>query len=159
MVDTFPVAVAQRYSIIVEARNETNTNYVLHADMDPQMVRIRTLVHSPTSCLSVLALLVRRCPRRPEAQSALDNLLHLKSFQLLIFISSFTDMSATISYGSGNARQEGSTRTDAELMAFDDLNMVPLEAIRMATADQDIPLSFAFDTFDNGNNRASFNDV
>ncbi|KAF9435748.1 hypothetical protein BGZ76_005611 [Entomortierella beljakovae] len=36
-VTSFPVTAAQRYSVLVKARNETNLNYVLHADMDPSM--------------------------------------------------------------------------------------------------------------------------
>ncbi|KAL7410796.1 ferro-O2-oxidoreductase [Mrakia frigida] len=36
-VDDFPIAVAQRYSVLVKARNDTSSNWVLHAEMDPRM--------------------------------------------------------------------------------------------------------------------------
>ncbi|KAG0370212.1 Cupredoxin [Gamsiella multidivaricata] len=36
-VTSFPITAAQRYSVLVTARNETTNNYVLHADMDPAM--------------------------------------------------------------------------------------------------------------------------
>ncbi|KAF9360897.1 hypothetical protein BGX26_007100 [Mortierella sp. AD094] len=36
-VTSFPVTAAQRYSVLVTAKNDTSSNYVLHADMDPAM--------------------------------------------------------------------------------------------------------------------------
>ena len=36
-VDNFPIAVAQRYSVLVTARNDTSSNWALNAVMDPVM--------------------------------------------------------------------------------------------------------------------------
>lgn len=36
-VDNFPISVAQRYSVLVTAKNVTDQNYILHANFDPQM--------------------------------------------------------------------------------------------------------------------------
>jgi len=36
-VATFPIAAAQRYSVLVTARNDTSSNYLIHGDMDPMM--------------------------------------------------------------------------------------------------------------------------
>ncbi|KAG0242652.1 hypothetical protein BGW41_003755 [Actinomortierella wolfii] len=36
-VTSFPVTAAQRYSVLVKARNDTSFNYIMHADMDPDM--------------------------------------------------------------------------------------------------------------------------
>ncbi|KAF8979003.1 hypothetical protein BGZ46_005940 [Entomortierella lignicola] len=36
-VSSFPITAAQRYSVLVTARNDTSSNYILHADMDPAM--------------------------------------------------------------------------------------------------------------------------
>ncbi|KAI1320225.1 hypothetical protein EDD11_001830 [Mortierella claussenii] len=36
-VQSFPISAAQRYSVLVTARNDTSYNYVLHGDMDPKM--------------------------------------------------------------------------------------------------------------------------
>ncbi|KAF8940365.1 Cupredoxin [Dissophora ornata] len=36
-VTTFPVAAAQRYSVLVTAKNSTSYNYLFHGDMDPAM--------------------------------------------------------------------------------------------------------------------------
>ncbi len=36
-VDVLPIAVAQRFSILVEAKNETNTNYAFMVMQDTEM--------------------------------------------------------------------------------------------------------------------------
>ncbi|KAF8952436.1 hypothetical protein CPC16_003869 [Podila verticillata] len=36
-VATFPIAAAQRYSVLVTAKNSTTNNYLIHGDMDPMM--------------------------------------------------------------------------------------------------------------------------
>ncbi|GJJ73686.1 iron transport multicopper oxidase [Entomortierella parvispora] len=36
-VTTFPIAAAQRYSVLVTAKNSTSNNYLIHGDMDPMM--------------------------------------------------------------------------------------------------------------------------
>lgn len=36
-VDNFPISVAQRYSVLVTAKNVTDQNFILHANFDPQM--------------------------------------------------------------------------------------------------------------------------
>ncbi|KAG0005660.1 hypothetical protein BGZ80_004046 [Entomortierella chlamydospora] len=36
-VTSFPITAAQRYSVLVTAKNDTSYNYILHADMDPAM--------------------------------------------------------------------------------------------------------------------------
>ncbi|KAG0313039.1 hypothetical protein BGZ99_009132 [Dissophora globulifera] len=36
-VTSFPITAAQRYSILVTAKNDTSSNYIMHADMDPAM--------------------------------------------------------------------------------------------------------------------------
>ncbi|KAL7413963.1 Cupredoxin [Mrakia frigida] len=115
-VENFPIAVAQRYSVLVTARNDTTANWVLHADMDPQMF-----------------------DQVPE--------------DLVLGIS------ATISYAESNERTEGTTLDVESLPFFDDMLMSPVEVVAQAPSDVEIDMTFAFDTFDNGVNRAAFNQV
>ena len=42
---------------------------------------------------------------------------------------------------------------------FDDMLMSPLETVAQAPSDVSIEMKFAFDTFDNGMNRAAFNEM
>ncbi|KAG0241356.1 multicopper oxidase-domain-containing protein [Mortierella sp. GBAus27b] len=61
-VSSFYVTAAQRYSILVTAKNTTNLNYIFHADMDPAMFDVvppelqlnitGTLVYNPTASLA-----------------------------------------------------------------------------------------------------------
>lgn len=61
-VTSFPVTAAQRYSILVTAKNDTSQNYVFHADMDPSMFDVvppelqlnitGTIVYNPSGPLA-----------------------------------------------------------------------------------------------------------
>ncbi len=50
-IDLVNVAVAQRYSVLVTARNDTTSNWVVHANMDTNMFDVvpSTLVYSGCS--------------------------------------------------------------------------------------------------------------
>ncbi|CED83488.1 Multicopper oxidases [Phaffia rhodozyma] len=113
-IDHFPISVAQRYAVLVTAKNDTSENFHLHANFDPQMF-----------------------------DTVPDDL------QL--------NYTATINYKTGNSVAEGSTIEAYDF--FDDTVMSPHKPVAMAEADYSFALSFAFDTFDNGINRAAFNET
>lgn len=68
-------------------------------------------------------------------------------------------IAATISYSDSNTRKEPTTLVTEDLPFFNDLLMSPLAVSAQAPADVSLDMTFAFDTYDNGMNRAAFNDV
>ena len=69
------------------------------------------------------------------------------------------DIEATISYGADNERSPSISKDPEELPFFQDMDLVPVEKISQAPADISIEMKFAFDTYDNGVNRAAFNGI
>ena len=58
-IDLLSVTVAQRYSVLVTARNDTSSNWVIHANMDTVMFDKvpATLNTSSLSCCSLCTLI------------------------------------------------------------------------------------------------------
>ncbi|RUP48939.1 Cupredoxin [Jimgerdemannia flammicorona] len=50
-VTSLVVATAQRYSVLVQAKNQTTTNYLMHADMDPMMFDAVPPTLNPTNVI------------------------------------------------------------------------------------------------------------
>ncbi|KAF9978201.1 hypothetical protein BGZ73_003382 [Actinomortierella ambigua] len=94
-VSSFPITAAQRYSVLVKARNDTSSNYIMHADMDPDMfdkvppeLKLNitgTIVYSPTAPLAPeepsqwddfddgdLVPVVKQASVKPDRQIVLD---------------------------------------------------------------------------------------
>ncbi|KAG0268711.1 hypothetical protein DFQ27_005951 [Actinomortierella ambigua] len=99
-VTSFPVTAAQRYSVLVKARNDTSLNYIMHADMDPAMfdkippeLKLNitgTIVYSPTASLAPeepsqwdafddgdLVPVVKQASVKPDRQIVLDAVLEV----------------------------------------------------------------------------------
>ncbi|KAL9939966.1 hypothetical protein V8E36_000671 [Tilletia maclaganii] len=116
-VDALTVAVAQRYSVLVTARNDTAApqNWGLHANMDPDMFDVVP-----------------------------DDL----------------QLNVTATVGYPGATELGSDRPYLDEYAyFDDTQLVPVEIEGMSEADTEIDLNVSFDTYANGQNYASFNNI
>ncbi|PWN97912.1 multi copper oxidase [Tilletiopsis washingtonensis] len=114
-VDAITISVAQRYSILVTARNDTAQNWGIHANMDPDMFDVVP-----------------------------DDL------QL--------NVTATLEYASGQPM--GSDRAELEAYEyFDDTKLVPFVAEAMEPADVNHDLNVVFNTYSDGKNYASFNNV
>ena len=113
-IDVLTVAVAQRYSILVQAKNETGTNYALSVMQSPDMY-----------------------------DSVPDDLVLNNTLQ--------------IQYAESNA-PAGEVVFD-EITTLNDTEFVPVLKREMLPADFQIRLDVYFDTYDDGTNRASFNNI
>ncbi|KAK0542740.1 ferroxidase fet3 [Tilletia horrida] len=118
-VEALTISVAQRYSVLVTARNSTTTapaqNWLMHANMDPGMF------------------------------DAVPDDLQL-------------NITSTIGYP--DATENGSDRPLLdEYSYFDDTQLVPVEVEGMADPNVEFDLNVSFDTYDNGQNYASFNNI
>lgn len=114
-VDVLPLAVAQRYSVLVTARNDTSQNWNFHFNLDPMMF-----------------------------DTISDNLR--------------LNRSATLSYNENNPI--GIDRPEiAEYTHFDDTQLIPIEVAPLEEANVKFTMAFNFDTFRDGKNYATFNDV
>ncbi|KAG8777671.1 ferroxidase fet3 [Serendipita sp. 407] len=109
------ITVAQRYSVLVKARETTDYNWAIHADMDQEMFDVV-----------------------PE--------------ELIL------NQTATIVY-SDSAQLNTPSLVDAYEMSIDDTKMVPVDAVSVGDPYKSTELGVFFDTFDNGVNRAAFNNV
>jgi iron transport multicopper oxidase len=110
------LSVAQRYSFLITARNDTGANWAIHANMDPTMF---------------------------------DSVPH--NLQL--------NITSVISYGSQGDVQPSSLIKGDYTNTVDDSKLVPLQAQPIGAPSQSIPLTALFNTYDNGVNRASFENI
>ena len=110
--DILTLAVAQRYSVLVTARNDTSANWAIHANMDTTMFDTVPDTLQPNITSSVTY----------DASASLTN------------------------YGN-----------DANYHDIDDMALVPIIVEPMLPSTRTIPLLVAFDTMDDGTNRAMFN--
>lgn len=69
-IDVINIAVAQRYSILVSARNDTSSNFALHADFDTTMFDTVPDTLQPSECAErgLKIMMLRRWVRcdRPD---------------------------------------------------------------------------------------------
>jgi len=112
--DMLSLATAQRYSVLVTAKNETTQNFLFHANFEPNMF-----------------------DNIPEA-------LKLNYSSSIIY-----------SPGAPTAPEELFT----EYKALDDMAFKPKLAIPMISKTKTVELNVFFSTFENGINRAAFNNV
>ncbi|KAG9005058.1 ferroxidase fet3 [Tulasnella sp. 427] len=110
------VSVAQRYSFLVTARNDTSSNWLIHANMDPDMF------------------------------DGVPDTLQL-------------NITSVISYPGATTTTEQRTEVDEYANSVDDVNFAPLTPETVKVPDVSIPLNVFFDTYDNGVNRASFENI
>ncbi|EIW71885.1 multi-copper oxidase, partial [Tremella mesenterica DSM 1558] len=113
-IDMLTAAVAQRYSVLVEAKNETSANYAIDVMQDPAMY-----------------------------DTVPDDLVLNNTLQII--------------YATANPPAEGSIYE--EFPMFNDTELAPVLEKAMAPADIEYVLNVFFDTYDDGTNRASFNNV
>ncbi|KIM31143.1 Ferroxidase [Serendipita vermifera MAFF 305830] len=109
------LTVAQRYSVLVTARNDTSKNWAIHADMDTEMFDVVP-----------------------------DDLI--------------LNQTAVIVYNEASPLQEPSL-VDAYENTVDDTELAPFTAVPIGTPYKSLELGVFFDTFDNGVNRAAFNNI
>ncbi|KAM0786927.1 hypothetical protein ACM66B_002349 [Microbotryomycetes sp. NB124-2] len=113
-VDKLTMSVAQRYSVLVTTKNETNSNYLMHVNFDYTMF-----------------------DQVPE---------DLK-----------LNYTATVSYDEGLPVAPEEFRYDMDLM--EDHLMVPIVAEPQLVPTKNVTFTVTFDTYDDGSNRAAFNDI
>lgn len=131
-VDALNLAVAQRYSVLVDARNDTSSNWMIHANMDPTMFD-----HVPSTLQLSMCALSFMCP--PYSQS------------------SFLDVTSSITYATGQNTTDLGTISD--YAQFNDSNLVPTEVVPQPSVTKTLTLEFLFQTMNDGTNRAMINDV
>ena len=124
------ISVAQRYSILVQARNDSSSNWMIHADMDTTMFDVvpptlqTSLYRSQFVCIHRL--------RRPQI-----------------------DLTSSITYATGqNITDLGPV--EAYYMT-NDTALVPVEPIPQPVASQTVELEVVFDTMNDGTNHATLN--
>jgi iron transport multicopper oxidase len=109
-----PISTAQRYSVLVTARNDTANNWAIHANMDPDMF------------------------------DAIPDDLQLNITAQVVYDEK-APLSEPVIYD--------------QYPEFEELNLVPVEVEGMAPADVVYDLNVNFDTYNDGTNRASFNNI
>lgn len=113
-ISTLTIAIGQRYSLLVTAKNETDRNYALSVNQSPDMYD----AIPDDLVLNNTLQIVYNAANAPAAQVELD-----------------------------------------ETPMLDDTVFVPLVQREMLGHDVDIRLDAFFDTYDDGTNRASFNNI
>ncbi|WFD32006.1 hypothetical protein MSPP1_003048 [Malassezia sp. CBS 17886] len=113
-IDVLPISVAQRYSVLVTARNDTNNNWLVHANMDPDMF------------------------------DQIPDDLEL-------------NITSTITYAPDAPLGKGIGEVDYD--PLDDTKLEPVQKMAMLSADVTQDLNVDFDTYSDGINYASFNNV
>ncbi|KAL8286981.1 hypothetical protein RQP46_003987 [Phenoliferia psychrophenolica] len=113
-IDQLSLSAAQRYSVLVTARNDTDLNYAFHADLDFAMF-----------------------------DSFPEDLQQ--------------NYTSVISYGQSNALAPLEVKDEYQLVP--DQKLVPSVIEQQLFATKKIELGFVFETFDDGTNRGSFNNL
>jgi iron transport multicopper oxidase len=129
------ITAAQRYSILVTARNDTSQNWAIHANMDTDMFDDLPPNLNPSKYYCIIQL-------KPNLRNAINPL----------------DVTSSITY-SPSAPLDTSGTVD-EYTDTVDFDLVPIPAEpQLPPATHTIPLLVVFDTTDAGTNRAMFNSV
>lgn len=115
-IDTLTVAVAQRYSILVTAKNETSKNYAMSLMQSPDMYDVVP-----------------------------DSLVLNNTVQIV--------------YAGGNEPAATQYDTFTDLTVLNDTEFTPVLVRPQVEPDVDLRLDVFFDTYDDGTNRASFNNI
>ena len=131
LIGGFRIAVAQRYSVLVSALNDTTSNWAIHANFDTTMF------------------------------DTVPDTLNPSESQRLLFQQCNTDFSldATAQVVYSDSYSISTPSTVDEYSDFNDTSLVPVPAIaQYDPPDRTIQLVVFFDTMDNGINRAMFNE-
>lgn len=128
---TIGISVAQRYSILVTARNDTSSNWVIHANMDVDMFDTIPDALNPSKYAPV------GIDRNP-----CNSLCPL-------------DVTSSITYSSSADVTDSGTVDEYQLV--EDISLVPIEQIAAPRPTKTIELVVIFDTMDDGTNRGTFN--
>lgn len=132
------VSVAQRYSFLVTARNDTSSNWLIHANMDPDMFDGVPDTLQLSTCPSQYFSLI------------LPTNVHL--FPPL-------DITSTVTYPGATQVTQIRTEVPEYANSVDDVTFAPLAPVTVKIPDVSIPMNVFFDTFDNGVNRAAFENI
>jgi iron transport multicopper oxidase len=132
-IDLIAITVAQRYSVLVTARNDTSTNWAIHANMDVDMFDNipPLLIASQSTCRFIFLFeLTTLCP---------------------------LDATSSVTYNpSAPIKDLGFVDVEA-LHDVDDLSLVPSHVEPQIPVTRTIELDVLFETMDDGTNRAMFN--
>ena len=129
-IDLIALTVAQRYSILVTARNDTSSNWAIHANMDTVMFDVVPPTLNPSTSF-------------PAVSQILSDLR--------------TDVTSTITYNA-SAPLTNNGFVD-EYHDVNDTALVPVIVMAQPAATKTIELEVSFDTMDDGTNRAMFNGI
>jgi iron transport multicopper oxidase len=124
------ISVAQRYSILVQARNDSSSNWMIHANMDTTMFD----VVPPTLQISLYCSQSIRIHRLRCAQIDVTSSITYADGQ------NITDLGPVQSYNMTN-----------------DTALVPVDPIPQPVASQTIELEIVFQTMNDGTNHATLN--
>ena len=121
------IASAQRYSVLVRARNDTSSNWAIHANMDTSMFPTVNPNLQPSTCYFTLVLTHRlRCIR--------------------------TDLTSSITYAAGNNITD---LGPVECYSMtNDTALVPLVVVPEPEATANVELEVVFQTLSDGTNHA-----
>ena len=126
--DMLSISVAQRYSILVQARNDSSSNWMIHANMDTTMFDVVPPTLQTSVCLSLVhSHSLLRCTQ--------------------------TDVTSSITYATGkNTTDLGPVQSYA---MTNDTALAPLVAIPQPVASQTVELEIVFQTMNDGTNHAT----
>ncbi|OBZ77891.1 Iron transport multicopper oxidase fio1 [Grifola frondosa] len=131
-IDLVSVTVAQRYSVLVTARNDTSANWAIHANMDTVMFDTVPATLNPSTSFA-------------------------KCTYFLPLTTACVDITSSVTYSSSAPLTDLGT-VDA-YHDVDDLALVPLDVEALLPAGRTIELEVSFDTMEDGTNHAMFNMV
>lgn len=122
------VAVAQRYSILVQARNDTSSNWAIHTNMDTTMFDVVPPTLQTSVCLSLVYLYsLLRCTR--------------------------SDTTSSITYAAGKTITDLSPVQSYSMI--NDTALVPLVVVPQPEASDTVGLEIVFQTMNDGTNHAT----
>lgn len=133
-VDSLTITVAQRYSVLVTARNDTSSNFLLQAMYDTDMfdtVPDGLQTSAPRSLAVVCSDIDRAC----------------------------ADYTATVQYDPAAPVAPPVDFTSFEMTSQNDTDFVPVDPVPIYPKTTQIELNVFFDTFADGTNRAAFNNI
>ena len=134
------ITVAQRYSILVTARNDTSSNWAIHADMDTNMFDVVPPTLNPSKLSPPPSFI---------------------SYQIFHFISSNQpiDITSSITYNSSAPLTNLNTTTIPTFHYVNDTSLSPTSPIPQPKSSKKFIVNFNFDLSTDGTNHAFINNV
>ncbi|KAH0834847.1 Fet3 protein [Lanmaoa asiatica] len=128
--DMLSISAAQRYSMLVQARNDSSSNWMIHANMDTTMFdKVPTTLQTSLHSSQFVRIYRLRCTQ--------------------------TDLTSSITYAEGqNITDLGPVQN---YYMTNDTALVPVDPIPQPVASQSVELEVVFQTMDDGTNRGTLN--